>query len=104
MINVFGAKVDEQTRCIHYHSERDVVAIKFACCQTFYPCYKCHQDHCSKPLTRWQKDQFEQKAILCGSCQELLSINEYMQVSSCPACDHPFNPNCSAHFSYYFQI
>ncbi|GIQ68268.1 hypothetical protein XYCOK13_10920 [Xylanibacillus composti] len=37
-IRVIGA-IDEQTRCRHYHSELDRIAIRFKCCDQFYGCY-----------------------------------------------------------------
>ncbi|WP_430297767.1 CHY zinc finger protein [Sinomonas sp. B1-1] len=43
-VRVFGATVDDQTRCVHYRTEVDVVAIKFACCLRYYPCHLCHAE------------------------------------------------------------
>jgi len=36
---VRGVDVGPETRCRHYDSELDVIAIRFPCCETFYPCY-----------------------------------------------------------------
>ena len=41
---VKGAVLDEETRCAHYHSEIDRIAIKFYCCDTYFPCYECHEE------------------------------------------------------------
>ena len=30
---VYGSIVDHETRCIHYHTQLDIIAIKFKCCQ-----------------------------------------------------------------------
>ena len=42
-MNLKGLLVDSETRCEHYHSLLDIIAIKCKCCNTFYPCYQCHQ-------------------------------------------------------------
>ena len=53
MIQVYGDILDEETRCQHYHSERDIIAKCFAC-QKYYPCFLCHdryEDHASSGLS-----------------------------------------------------
>lgn len=99
-----GSVLDDETRCTHYHTQRDIVAIKFFCCQTYYPCFSCHEEEgCGSPAA-WPKEQFEQKAILCGSCGHELSINRYLQSASrCPYCKAPFNPGCRLHWHLYFE-
>ena len=104
MIKLKGLLVDEETRCEHYHSELDIVAIKFKCCETFYPCYLCHnvcEDHEPK---RWSSEELDEKAILCGSCRNVLSIREYLNTDSCPNCNKQFNPRCSNHYHLYFDL
>jgi len=65
---VKGNDVDNETRCLHYHSEIDRIAIKFYCCDSYYPCFSCHEEAgCTTPKV-WPVDQFDQKAILCGAC------------------------------------
>lgn len=27
-MDIFGAVIDNETRCIHYHTEKDIIAIK----------------------------------------------------------------------------
>lgn len=44
LIIVKGRTTDDQTRCIHYHSAVDIIAIKFKCCNTYYPCFYCHEE------------------------------------------------------------
>ena len=44
MRRVLGRPVDEQTRCVHYRTPLDVIAIKFWCCQAYYPCHLCHEE------------------------------------------------------------
>lgn len=99
-----GLLVDEQTRCEHYHSPLDIIAIKFKCCNTFYPCYECHQACENHEIARWKSSEFEEKAILCGQCKEVLTINEYMNTDVCPYCAEHFNPRCSNHYHLYFEV
>ena len=40
---VLGPVVDDMTRCVHYNTPVDIVAI-FACCGEYYPCHLCHQE------------------------------------------------------------
>ncbi|MBO8175885.1 MAG: hypothetical protein H0Z31_00350 [Bacillus sp. (in: Bacteria)] len=102
---VKGKLVDEQTRCIHYHSERDIIAIKFKCCKTYYPCYFCHAEVADHRSLRWTKDEWKMKAILCGNCGNELTIHQYMTChSQCPYCDASFNPGCQNHYHLYFEI
>ena len=43
---VFGVGVDQrsESRCDHWHSELDIVAIKFPCCGKFYACRSYHDE------------------------------------------------------------
>ena len=43
-VRVFGKTVDEHTRCEHYATELDIIAIRFACCDRYYPCHHCHSE------------------------------------------------------------
>ncbi|MCH5600260.1 CHY zinc finger protein [Niabella ginsengisoli] len=54
-IEVKGPVVDEHTRCIHYHSEEDVIAIKMKCCNEYYPCIKCHNETADHAAAVWPK-------------------------------------------------
>ena len=105
---VFGAVLDSATRCIHFHSELDIVAIKFACCRRYYPCFQCHDEAVqleSVPHTarRWPQSEWSELAILCGACHRELSITEYRQVERCPHCAAEFNPGCRLHAHLYFE-
>jgi uncharacterized CHY-type Zn-finger protein len=105
---VFGAVLDSATRCIHFHSELDIVAIKFACCRRYYPCYQCHDEavqgepdpHATR---RWPQVEWSEFAILCGACNHELSITEYRQIERCPHCAAQFNPGCRLHAHLYFE-
>jgi len=99
-----GKLTDDQTRCIHYHSPLDVIAIKFKCCDTYYPCYYCHSEEASHQPLRWTQKEFDSKAILCGVCKYEMTINEYLNSNyHCPSCDAAFNPGCSNHNHLYFE-
>ena len=102
---VRGQLVDDYTRCIHYHSPLDIIAIKFKCCNQYYPCYFCHKEDAGHMHKVWQKNEFDEKAVLCGACGNEMTINEYLASgNSCPHCRAAFNPNCSRHYHLYFEV
>ncbi|WP_138419579.1 CHY zinc finger protein [Aquibacillus sediminis] len=104
-MNVRGSVKDKQTRCKHYDKLVDIIAIKFKCCKTYYPCYKCHEEEADHPAEIWGREEFGQKAILCGECGSELTINEYLTChSSCPYCHRSFNPGCKNHAHLYFGV
>lgn len=103
-INVFGKSIDHQTRCVHWHSQLDVIAIKFKCCDKYYPCFSCHEEEADHKHQVWAKTEFDEKAILCGVCGHELSIKEYMDSNNtCTNCQAGFNPGCSNHYHLYFE-
>lgn len=96
--------IDHETRCEHYHIENDRIAIKFYCCDEYFPCFLCHKQYGCGGSTVWPKEKFDQKAILCGNCKVELTINEYFGSSyRCPLCDAAFNPGCAIHYHLYFE-
>ncbi|WP_226584733.1 CHY zinc finger protein [Halobacillus litoralis] len=101
---IYGNLLDEQTRCVHYHSNIDIIAIKFHCCREYYACYKCHQEKAGHHLSQWPQEEWDEQAIFCGSCKTELTIEKYMEQTSCPNCAHPFNEKCSLHYPVYFDI
>lgn len=104
-IIVQGATLDHQTRCVHYASPLDVVAIKFACCGEYYPCYHCHAEAADHPARRWPASAFDTRAVLCGVCRYELTIKEYLAChASCPHCGAGFNPGCHRHHHLYFEL
>ena len=104
-IQVKGALVDNMTRCIHYHSALDIIAIKLKCCQTYYPCYYCHQEEADHEAQQWPESEWDTRAILCGVCKMEMTIREYLDSSyTCPACGAPFNPGCRNHNHLYFKM
>ncbi|WP_062051423.1 CHY zinc finger protein [Bacillus sp. JCM 19034] len=103
--NVYGLKIDKETRCIHYHSEKDVIAIKHRCCLMYYACIECHNELAGHKSTLWKKEEFHEKAVFCGACQTELTILAYLQAGfHCPNCNHPFNERCELHYRYYFEL
>ncbi|GAB3753644.1 CHY zinc finger protein [Zhihengliuella somnathii] len=100
---VRGAVVDEQTRCAHYASALDVVAIRFYCCREYYPCHQCHAEAAGHPAQTWPRELWDQPAVLCGVCHSELAVAEYLDADSrCPRCSAAFNPGCSLHQHLYF--
>jgi uncharacterized CHY-type Zn-finger protein len=101
---VSGVGIDANSRCEHYHSELDIVALRFPCCDRYYACFECHQALAGHEAGRWPLGEFGQKAILCGACGIELTIAEYLEVDSkCPVCGALFNPGCKNHFDLYFE-
>ncbi|KTG09091.1 hypothetical protein AUR64_14935 [Haloprofundus marisrubri] len=99
-----GVDVDGETRCDHYHTDRDVIAIQFPCCGVYYPCFECHRAIANHEAIQWPRDRFDEPAILCGVCGERLSVETYLDSGySCPACDAEFNPGCRTHAHLYFD-
>lgn len=100
---VHGLPVDEQTRCAHYSTELDVLAILFPCCGRWYPCHACHEetaDHAARP---WGAGERETQALLCGRCGRTSSIREYVATCACAHCGGAFNPGCRRHHHLYFD-
>ena len=104
-VPVRGIAVDEQTRCRHYESSRDVVAIAFACCETYYACFACHAAATDHEPVRWPADRADEPAVLCGACRTTLSVETYVaEGDTCPACGAAFNPGCRRHHDRYFEL
>lgn len=100
---VVGVDVDDQTRCAHYRTDVDVVALKFACCDTYYPCYQCHEELANHAAEVWPLQRADEKAVLCGVCKAELTVPEYIHSGySCPHCRAAFNPRCERHYNLYF--
>jgi len=101
---VHGLDLDPQTRCVHYHSALDIIAIKMRCCGLFYACKDCHDALAGHPLEPWPRSAWHELAILCGACRAVLSISDYLACNSrCPHCHAAFNPACRNHHHFYFS-
>jgi uncharacterized CHY-type Zn-finger protein len=101
---VMGIDLDPQTRCAHYRSSLDIIAIKMKCCGIYYACKNCHDALAKHAIEVWPRHEWVQPAVLCGVCKTELSINQYLGcLNKCPACSSPFNPGCSNHYHFYFE-
>lgn len=104
---VRGVKVDDATRCAHYASDRDVVAIALPCCGTFYPCFRCHDELADHERQPWSDPSRAGRAVLCGACGGRLPMRTYLDRlggdPSCPGCGAAFNPGCLAHRDRYVE-
>jgi uncharacterized CHY-type Zn-finger protein len=101
---VYGSDVDSQTRCAHYHSDVDIIAIKFKCCEKWFPCFECHTEFTQHTPEIWSANEFDTPAVLCGGCGHQLSISDYLECNSvCPNCCRRFNPGCARHRHLYFE-
>jgi uncharacterized CHY-type Zn-finger protein len=101
---VLGVGVDPQTRCDHYHSPVDIVAIRMKCCGAYFACRACHDALADHPAQVWPREAWDQVAILCGSCGDEMSIARYLACGDeCPRCQARFNPGCRSHHHLYFE-
>ncbi|RYL94104.1 CHY zinc finger protein [Sporolactobacillus sp. THM19-2] len=104
-IQVHGVNTDNETRCRHYHSLLDIVAIKFKCCGEYYSCYSCHEELAGHKAQPWPPESFDQHAVMCGSCKYEMTIREYLGCQAhCPSCGAAFNPGCALHYPLYFEM
>ncbi|WP_085521121.1 CHY zinc finger protein [Tuberibacillus sp. Marseille-P3662] len=101
---VKGVDMDGETRCKHYATEKDIIAIRMGCCNVYYACYKCHEemaDHAAMPVS---KDDFDQPHVFCGHCQSEWTVREYLNSGyRCPKCHALFNEGCRLHYDLYFE-
>jgi uncharacterized CHY-type Zn-finger protein len=101
---VKGIDLDANTRCLHYHGPADIIAIKMKCCETYYACIDCHYALAGHSAQVWPRNQWHQKAVLCGVCGLEMAVLEYMDSANrCPRCAAPFNPGCRNHYHLYFE-
>jgi uncharacterized CHY-type Zn-finger protein len=104
MPEVRGMELDAQTRCIHYRSALDIIAIKMACCGVYYACKDCHDALAQHASAVWPRTAWDLKAVLCGACHYELTIREYMASGNiCSQCGAGFNPGCRNHYHFYFE-
>jgi len=100
-----GVAVGPETRCGHWDDPVDVVALRFGCCETYFPCDACHDAATGHEAEPWPRDRFDEAAVLCGVCGATLSAHEYLASDdSCPRCSADFNPGCRAHRNRYFEV
>lgn len=101
---VRGQLRDAQTRCRHWHSPLDIIAIRMACCGEYYACYQCHEEEAGHAPAVWPASAFDRvAAVLCGACGHEMTVRAYTTAgSACPRCEAGFNPRCSLHWPLYF--
>ncbi|MGC1878297.1 MAG: CHY zinc finger protein [Rhabdochlamydiaceae bacterium] len=88
---------------MHYHSPLDIIAIKFKCCGHYFACRSCHDALADHPAELFNSSEFQEQAILCGSCGAELPIATYLTCDAqCPHCEALFNPGCKEHWDLYF--
>ncbi|KAL3230727.1 Helper of Tim protein 13 [Nakaseomyces bracarensis] len=100
-----GKIVDKHTRCEHWNTDLDIIALKFKCCDTFYPCISCHRETTDHEIQKYDINS-DEKVILCGNCNSLLTFHEYTSKTNplqCPKCSALFNPGCKNHYGLYFD-
>jgi uncharacterized CHY-type Zn-finger protein len=103
-----GVAKFQQSRCQHWHSELDVLALLSPCCHKYYSCSACHDALEDHPLVPWPAvTDPETPALLCGVCERTCTIGEYLGSGGqrCPrtACGAAFNPGCKSHWPAYFS-
>jgi uncharacterized CHY-type Zn-finger protein len=104
-VSLRGVDVDAETRCAHYDTELDVVALRFPCCDSYYPCFRCHEAVTDHEPVRVPLEQFDEPAVLCGVCGSTLSVRAYLDCDDrCPECGASFNPGCRRHRDRYFAV
>jgi uncharacterized CHY-type Zn-finger protein len=101
---VLGVDLDAQTRCVHYNSPLDIIAIKMRCCMAYYACKDCHDVLAGHAIEVWPVAERNQRAVLCGACGVEMSVRQYLECeNACPSCQARFNPGCRSHNHHYFE-
>jgi uncharacterized CHY-type Zn-finger protein len=102
---VRGIDLDHCTRCAHYRTDLDILAIKMKCCGVYYACKECHEALAGHPIEVWPKSEWTQRAVLCGACGFEMTIEQYMASGyRCSDCGSLFNPGCRNHYQFYFAM
>jgi len=101
--HVHGLNLDGETRCAHWHSALDVVAIRMKCCGLYYACKDCHEALAGHAIATWPENEWDVRAVMCGVCGTEMSIRAYLGCGdACPTCRASFNPGCRHHHHFYF--
>ena len=102
---VQGIDLDAQTRCAHYRTALDVIAIRMRCCGAYYACKECHDALAGHAIEVWPRSEWDRAAVLCGACGVEMSVRQYLDCSNqCPECGARFNPGCRSHYKFYFAV
>lgn len=100
-----GKLVDNESRCVHWHSTLDVIALRFKCCDQFYACYSCHDECETHEVEKYSvctDSNASVPLIICGVCKLQMTFPQY-QALQCPRCSAHFNPGCKLHYHLYFD-
>lgn len=100
---IYGELLDHESRCRHYHTVLDIVALKCWSCRRYYACYQCHDQFECHDFTPYPRTRKEDKVVICGVCHKEMSIASYEEASACPRCGSAFNPACHKHKEIYFS-
>ena len=102
---VLGIDVTGRTQCAHYHTERDIIAIRHKCCGAYYACISCHMALADHLPILWPKTERDTKAVYCGNCHTEMAISAYLDCgNTCPSCQAAFNAGCANHYDLYFEL
>jgi uncharacterized CHY-type Zn-finger protein len=63
---VRGVGLDGQTRCTHYHSALDIIAIKMMCCGIYYACKDCHETLADHSIKVWPAEMWDELFMTFG--------------------------------------
>lgn len=103
-VGVYGRVVDTESRCVHWHSRRDVLALKFRCCDRYWACVTCHEQCAGHAVRRYHVElDSGLKVVVCGVCRCEMTFAEYTGGLRCVQCHVEFNPGCKMHYSMYFD-
>ena len=89
IMEIRGINIDKHGRCLHYRSERDVVANRCATCREYWACHACHRALADHPFGRMAVD--DPTSAMCGVCGHMMGYPT-------------FNPGCAAHAPLYFEV
>ena len=97
-----------------------MVALRFGCCETYWPCDACHDAAADHEAVPWPSDRFDEPAVLCGACGTTITARSYLDGDSearrtagsratpdddnCPACGAAFTPGSRTHHDRYFEL
>ncbi|ODQ67436.1 CHY zinc finger family protein [Nadsonia fulvescens var. elongata DSM 6958] len=103
-VKIHGLLVDDQSRCRHYQSTKDVIALRCGRCDRYYACFQCHNHYeVNHTFVPWPKAKIDQVCVICGVCRHEMTQDIYQGVIECPNCAALFNPGCSKHKHHYFE-
>jgi len=98
-----GIEVDRQTRCVHYPSAVDIVAIKMRCCGVYYACKDCHIALAGHAIAVWPRGE-GRSGRFCAGLRAEMTDSEYLDCESpVPGLRGGFNPGCKGHWEFYFE-